>query len=277
MIVDPEARALFRRVILQSGSFGRPPPSRAQAAEIGATFVRLLDDDPLSAPPAKLVATTGALARQMAKFAETNPPFMPLIERPATQEDLRAEIAAASPGLDVLIGTTREEVHAFFAANPAMESPPADAVAARFAPAGGIEPFRARRPGASVMDLLSDLGTQDTFAHPSMRLAAAMTGAAVHAYQFDWAPQGSRFKAAHCIELPFVFGTLPAWPGAGMLEGGEPAVMGALSAVLRAHWGAFVRDGNAALPWPAYEPGQRMTMVYGDLCGPMGNPMGLTA
>ena len=281
MIVDPAARPLFRRVILQSGSFGRPPPSRAQAAEIGAMFVALLDDDPRTAPPSKLIAAQGALARQLAKFAETNPPFMPLIEEPTDQAALLAGIAAASSELEVLIGTTRDEVHAFFAANPAMANPPADAVAARFAAltgdAGGIDAYRQRRPGGSVMDLLSDLGTNDTFAWPSMRLAAAISaaGGAVHAYQFDWAPAGSRFKACHCIELPFVFGTLPAWPGAGMLQGGDPAFMAALSALMRGHWGAFVRDGNAALAWPGYEKQRRMTMVYDEICGPVGDPMGL--
>ena len=277
MITDPAVRPLFRRAILQSGSFGRPPPSRAQAAEIGATFAALLADDPRTAAPAKLIAAQGALARHLAKFAETNPPFMPLIEHPATQQERRAAIATAAADLEILIGTTRDEVHAFFAANPAMANPPEDAVAARFGTQAKLEAYRHRRPGASLMDLLSDLGTNETFAHPSMHLAAAIAsaGGQVHAYQFDWTPPGSRFKACHCIELPFMFGTIPAWPDAGMLHGGDPAIMAALSAQMRNHWGAFIRGGNAALPWPGYDPKRRMTMVYGDICAPMGDPLGL--
>ena len=73
------------------------------------------------------------------------------------------------------------------------------------------------------MEWLADVTSDHTFLWPAMRLAGAMAaqGAAVQAYQFDWAPPASRFKACHCIELPFVFGNLDAWPGAGMLDGGD--------------------------------------------------------
>ena len=281
MIMDPAARPLFRRTVLQSGSFGRPPLTRDQSAEIGAAFLQLLDGDPRTVPAAKLVAAQGALARARAKFADTNPPFMPILETPMDQPALHAAIADSAGDLDVLIGTTREEVHAFFAANAEMANPPAEAVAERFAALAGdanaIEAYRHRRPGASVMDLLSDLGTNDTFGWPSMRLAQAISarGGHVHAYQFDWAPPQSRFKACHCIELPFVFGTFDAWPGAEMLRGGDPAMMAALSATMRATWGGFVRDGSHALAWPPYEAQRRMTMVFGEICAPVGDPMGL--
>ena len=283
MVMDPAARPLFRRTILQSGSFGRTPLTRDQSAEIGAAFLQLLDGDPRTIPPAKLVEAQGALARARAKFADTNPPFMPILETTMDQPALHAAIADAAGDLDVLIGTTREEVHAFFAASPAMADPPADAVAERFATLAGdanaIGAYRARRPGASVMDLLSDLGTNDTFGWPSMRLAQALSerGGHVHAYQFDWAPPHSRFKACHCIELPFVFGTFDAWPDAEMLHGGNPAMMAALSATVRAIWGSFIRDGSQALAWPGYEATRRMTMVLGEICAPVGDPMGLAA
>ena len=73
------------------------------------------------------------------------------------------------------------------------------------------------------MDWLADVTSDHTFLWPAMRLAGAMAaqGASVQAYQFEWAPPASRFKACHCIELPFVFGNLDAWPGAGMLDGGD--------------------------------------------------------
>jgi para-nitrobenzyl esterase len=278
MIADPEARKLFRRVILQSGGFGRPPLSRDEAAVIGHEFLGHLGADPREAPVAALLAAQGALARARARFAETTPPFMPLVESPMTEAALLDAIADAAGDLDVMIGTTRDEVHAFFAANPAMANPPEDAVRERFAfRESAMAEYRRRRPGGSVMDLLADLGTDQTFARPSWQLADAIAarGGRVHAYRFDWSPPRSRFQACHCIELPFVFGTLDAWADAPMLAGGEAAQMAALSAVLRAHWGGFVRDGAPGPSWPRYDPQGRLTMLFDDFCGAVGDPAGL--
>jgi hypothetical protein len=41
---------------------------------------------------------------------------------------------------------------------------------------------------------------------------------------------GPRFRACHCIALPFAFGTFPAWPDAAMREGADMAQMQALGA-----------------------------------------------
>ena len=169
LIADPAARPLFRRAILQSGGFGRGPLSREEASEIGEQFVRLLDIDPHASdaaaamrevPPARLVEAHGKLARSRASFAETTPPFMPISDAPMTSAELIGAIANGAGDLDVIIGATRDEVHAFFAADPAMANPADDAVAETFArvcgTADAMERYRARRPGGSVMDLLAD-------------------------------------------------------------------------------------------------------------------------
>jgi para-nitrobenzyl esterase len=290
LITDPDAKKLFRRVILQSGGFGRAPLTREEAAEIGAAFVRLLDIDPAGANtaehmravrPEKIIAAQGALARTRAKFAETTPPFMPLVETAMDQAGLIATIAEHASGLDVMIGTTRDEVHAFFAANPAMTDAPEDAVRERFAElagdAGALEHYRRRRPGGTNMDALADLVTDHTFGWPSMRLAEAFAarGVPVHAYRFDWAPPKSQFQACHCIELPFMFGTFGAWSDAAMIRGGDGPKMAALSAIMRAHWGFFVRGGTPGPSWPRYDVERRTTMIFGEVCGPVGDPAGL--
>jgi para-nitrobenzyl esterase len=290
MIADPTARTLFRAAILQSGGFGRPPLSREEAVEIGRDYVRLVGIDPAAkdaaalmraVPIAQLIAAQGALARSRARFAETTPPFMPLVDTPMTEAALLDMIAAGVGDLAVLIGSTRDEVHAFYAANPAMAEPPEDAVRSRFAALAGsadaIEAYRRRRPGGAAMDLLADLGTDHTFGWPSLRLADAIAarGGHVHAYRFDWAPPRSPFKACHCIELPFSFGTLDAWHDAAMLRGGDPAQMAPLSAMLRAHWGHFVRAGAPGPSWPRYDGQARLTMLFDEVCGVVGDPSGM--
>ncbi len=279
LIMDADARSLFRAAIVQSGSFGRPPLTEVEAAATASAFMRLLDIDPDGADaPASLRATPvsallqaqSALAKQMARFGETNPPFMPVLPKAMHQQELFSEIAAAARGLPVLIGATREEVHAFYAADPAMRDPPEEQVAARFAELGADPAaWRARRPAGTAMDLLADLASERTFLGPAWQLAAtlAAAGSELFAYRFDWAPQASPFRACHCIELPFVFGTFQAW-GAPMLRGGEAASMAALSARMRRSWIGFVRDLSPAcegLDWPTWSGGARPLMHLDDV------------
>jgi len=294
LIIDARARKLFHRVILQSGGFGRDPLTRDQARATGAQVLRAAGLDPdapdllsrLRAVPAEaLVAATGTVARANARFAETNPPFMPTVAAPMTQSDLFAAIARDAAGLQVLIGATHDEIHAFFASNPAMRDPDWTASAQRFAALAqrpdAMERYRARRPGGVLMDWLADLVSDHTFLWPTMRLASALSdaGVATQAYQFDWAPQGSPFRACHCIELPFVFGNFAQWPEAGMLQGGDAAEMDGLSSVIRRAWTAFARTGDAALPelaWPRYDTARRRTMRLDRCCEVAGDPAGLS-
>lgn len=293
LIIDPRARPLFHRAILQSGGFGRDPLTRAEGEAIGAEVLRAAGLDPdapdlldrLRATPVDaLLAATGKVAQARARFAETNPPFMPTVAAPMTQAELFAAIARDASGLQVLIGATHDEIHAFFASNPAMANPDWTASAQRFAALAkrpdGMERYKARRPGGNLMDWLADLVSDHTFLWPTMRLADALAeaGVATQAYRFDWTPQGNKFRACHCIELPFVFGNFAQWPEAGMLMGGEAAEMDGLSANIRAAWTAFVRTGDAGraeLPWPRYDAARRRTMLLDAVCAVAGDPAGL--
>jgi len=257
------------------------------AAARAEKFLQLLDIDPQSADALarlraidvpRLLAAQGVLARANARFAQTMPPFMPVLPSAMTQPEMLGAIADGADGKAVLVGATADEVHAFFAADPAMENPPPDAMAARFGDAAALARYRARRPGAGAMDLLADLGTDETFLQPAMRLAEAIAtrGGNAHAYLFDWAPPASRFRACHCIELPFVFGTFAAWRDAPMLAGGDAAQMADLSAAMRRAWIAFAQTGDPAhdaLPaWPRHDADRRPTMRFGARIGVAGNP-----
>jgi len=293
LLADPRANPLFHRAILQSGGFGRAPLSLAEAYVTGAQVIREAGLDPdapdilaqlRDIPVDTLLAATGAVARATAGFAQTNPPFMPTTPHPMTQAELFAAIAAGAQGKQILIGATHDEIHAFFASNPAMHDPDWTASAKRFAELArrpdAMERYKARRPGGTLMDWLADLVSDHTFLWPTMRLAETLAAAGVptQAYQFDWAPHASPFRACHCIELPFVFGNFAQWPDAGMLQGGDAAEMDGLSAIVRRAWTAFARSGNAALPelpWPNYDATERRTMVLNAVCAVMGDPAGL--
>jgi para-nitrobenzyl esterase len=275
---------------MQSGGFGRGAYTSAMATQRADQFLRLLDIDPQSSDAlarlravevTRLLAAQADLARANARFAQTMPMFMPVLPSAMTQQAMLAAMADGLDGKPVLIGATADEVHAFYAADPTMQDPPENTVLERFGGAVELARYRARRPGGSAMDLLADLGTDDTFLLPAMRLAEAIAqrGGSAYAYVFDWTPPASRFRSCHCVDLPFVFGTLDAWPDAEMLAGGDMVQMQALSAAIRRSWVAFVRGGDPSQdllpPWPRYDDQRRWTMRLGARNAVLGDPAGL--
>ena len=288
-LLTSEARGLFHRAILLSAPASLRPLRSEEAAGYAEQLLARLAIPLASAaeglrsvPVDRLLEAQVAVSRAAARFADIAPPFVPVFDALA---DVGAFIAAAArgaaaAGIDLLLGTTREEMGAFFAPDPAMAAPDPAAVAARFAALGGdIEVYRARRPGGGLRDLLGDLVTDCSFLFPSLALADAVTalGRRVWAYQFNWSAPGNRFGACHCIDLPFVFGT--PWPDAAMLEGGDAAEIAALSKTIRGAVAAFARVGDPSsdgLPWPPYRPPDRKTMCYGPVTGVIGDLAGLS-
>ena len=267
----------FRRAVLLSPPPAWAPLSEAEATERGRQFVAELGADPGEAPVERVLEAQGRMLRAMARFGEILVPFLPMVDGVNTEAAFiaRTAQAAAERGIELIIGTTRDEMMAFFAVDPAMQDPELGAVAACFARLAGsgdaIEAYRWRRPGASVAWLVSDVATDHLFRSPSLRLADAVAGRGgrVFMYRFDWGP--SRFGACHCIELPFVFGTTESW-AAPMLSGGDPNEMRALSELVRGMITGFARTGRpaSALPWPAYEREAGWTMVFDTVVGVMG-------
>lgn len=243
LLPRPDLRRLVSRVILMSGAFGRGHRDAAARAAIGQRFCELLDDDPTAAPLPALLAAQGKLACELASFGQTMPPFWP---DPPGGGDFLAAVAEAAGGMAVMIGTTREEVHAFYAADPAMADPPPEAaehLAARLG--GSLAAARAARPDGSTLDWLADLGTEALFAAPGRALAAGMAaaGARVFRFRFDAAPT-ARWRACHCIDLPFAFGNHAAWREAPMLGGMDAATFERISAPLRRAITGFAHDGD---------------------------------
>ena len=292
LLIMKETEGLFRRAIVQSGT-PRRGLAAAEATRRAERLMELLGIDPQAAdgperlraaPVEEMIPVQMTIARENASFAGTEPAFPPVFDDFGSVESFCARIAAAATarGVDVMLGTTQDEMHAFFVPDPAMADPDPQEVAAKFVELTGsvdaIEAYRRRRPGGSLRDLLSDLMADDRFHHPILHLSEqlAAAGCAVFLYRFDWAPPGSAWGACHCIELPFVFGTRAAW-NAPMLAGGDPAQMDALSATTMAAWTRFARTGNPSLPdlpWPAYEPAARCTMRFGPATGCVGDLAG---
>jgi para-nitrobenzyl esterase len=227
LLLHDETRGLFRRILLQSPPLGLRT-GRARMTRLMVKAAGVLDPavpvDTLF--PAQIKA--GAIGRRFGFHAGmpfgTQYGHAPLPE----EEDAEAGWRSAAPGLDVLIGWTAEETALFGYGSPVFRTLFSAPVIGR--------PFRR---------WLVRITTDAVYRRECRHLAAllAESGAQVTEYELDWRPHGSPMGAAHAVELPLLFPS-PAWRGAGLIGGEEPASLVETGRTLRDAWGAFARTGQ---------------------------------
>jgi para-nitrobenzyl esterase len=281
LLMRPTSRGLFHRIILQSGPLGAPPRSAADAtlladgllSELGIATSPGALQRLQQVPVAALLKAQGAVAQRLAAESQHKGrallPIGPVADGTILPKraDYDAALKDAAGHVDVLIGTTREEMAIFFAANPAMQN----LQSAPLAP-DELARLQARRAGGTPAQLFADFVGERTFVAGSLAWAerAAAAGRRTFVYQFDWSSPDRRLAACHCLDLPFVFGTREAFATAPMLAGADAREIDALSAVMRASWIAFARTGDPshrALPsWPAFDERRRATMHFAEVC-----------
>ncbi|MFC0599885.1 carboxylesterase/lipase family protein [Streptomyces palmae] len=268
LLTQDGARGLFRRAILQSGAchhFLRP----ASADRIAAHLAAKLGIEPTAeafgaVPLTELLPAQGALRAEMAAcpdpelWGEAVLNIMPF-------EPVAPELSLPGPdlGVDLLIGSNREEYRLFLVPTERLDAFPEERLRG-MAAAYGLDPdqalpvYRATRPTASPGELLDAVATDWFYRLPAVRLAEAVPGSYV--YEFAWrSPQyGARLGACHALELPFVFDRLHDPAYAAMLGPRPPQAVA--DAVHRA-WVAFARTGDPG--WPAYDTATRATMAFG--------------
>lgn len=270
LLLDPEARSLFERAILQSPMLAQPPVTRTAAERRGERYLALLDADPSTASVPQLLDAQAKLTRAWVGDGAVWPPFAPNLPEAMTATSFTDAIADAAMDKAVLIGWTRGEFGAFFGADPVMQALDAGGASARVRAIAGdasaIEPYRGS--GARPVDWLADFLCDHVFALPSQRFGAALAarGGKVWSYRFDWAPPDTPFKACHCLDLPFIFGNWDsAWREAPMLAGGDPEEMTTLSRAMQRAWIDFVRDGDPG--WPARGADEETYMRFDRVSG----------
>jgi para-nitrobenzyl esterase len=293
LMTMPSARGLFRRAIMQSTPFGRMARTLEDSQRIGRRLLEVLGLKPDQAaelktlPAAKFLAAQGELARLEKKFADALAPFWPVVDGDILPSPAAHALkVGAGAEIDVMIGTTREEMAAFYCIDKEIESASAAAVEGVFAAVFKTnhqryyDEFRRMRASGTNAALLGDLMSDAMFRIGSLRMAEwrADQGHPTYVYQFDWqSPAG--FEACHCIEIPFVFNNFSAWTQSPMLKGANPAETAGLAEAMHGAWIAFARNGkpdHARLPaWPPYRREDRMTMRFDSMIGPVSDLAGL--
>jgi para-nitrobenzyl esterase len=268
LIASPLARGLFRRAIVQSGhgSMVRSIAVAARLVEAAASLLRVSADaegfrrcsteqcaqavDAVSRPEIRMDLRDAA-GRDAAYGLSR---FLPVFGDDVLPEPPLAALAkGAGAGIDLLIGTNREEMNIYLVPTGVRQN--IDAATARAmlgasAPRApqilsdyGIE--RGQRPGDALSAALTDL----VFRLPARQFAAAHRGR-THLYEFGWRSPAcnGELGACHALELPFVFKSLDTCRGPRGIVGMDPPEE--LAQLAHKVWVDAVTYGEFS--WPEY-------------------------
>lgn len=229
----PETDGLFESAWIMSPSIGRGNHKKADAHRIAKTLLsaagcrvdtdlETLREDALGLSVKEiLLATDAAFKAHGKEFGGMlfKPVDDALFEPAAVIE--KSVAGAKRKNLRIILGTTLNETLAF----SDDRSP------------------EALKHLAKVQDARFDT--------PALEYVRALNNAGVPArkYRFDWEAPGSIYGACHCIDLPFLFGTFPAWKSP-MLAGGNPERMAALWKRFSGEFIRFVRGEEPS--WPLF-------------------------
>jgi para-nitrobenzyl esterase len=278
LLATPQAKGLFRRAIIQSGS-GTGAFTPEQAQRVTATTAAALGVEPTveafaGIPDERFLEVLPALAGLDLRTGTATDPLAGLSPFSLVLPVQPADGLGDGPARDVdlLIGANTEEGHLYLVPQGHLESSTeADvlAIAARVSadPETEVAAHREALPNASPGELRSAVLGKALFGAGTARMAQAhaqISGGRTHVYSFGYRSTAlnGRLGAAHTVELPFVFDIAdrPWLHGDTGLLGPDP-VPGDLAARVHTAWVAFAGTGNPG--WAAYDPGQPVAEILG--------------
>jgi para-nitrobenzyl esterase len=276
LLGTPRARGLFQRAILQSGAatWGLElDDAQAKTATLmGELGIERGDRNAWIATPVDTILAAAGVLGLGGAGESTSLPFAPVHDGVVLpQAPLDAIAAGSAAGVEVLCGTNRDEMTLFNLMDPGISTLTDAGLLARVVPRFAdlaqsvIDGYRAAAPDASIQDLWTAIATDALFRIPGLRLVEAqLAHAPTFVYLFTWQSPafGGALKAAHAMEIPFVFDALDQ-PGVAMLTGDGPDRQ-PIADRMHAAWIAFARTGSPqtdAIPaWPRYDTDHRPTM-----------------
>lgn len=279
IVEAPDARGLFRRAIIQSGS-GTAGFTHEQAAIVNAAVGKALEVEPSAAgmrelADEQLVDVLPQLAGLDLTTKDAHDPLgaitpfsVVLGRQPA---DAVAEGGRSIVGL--LTGSNLEESRLYLAPfHNLEESTDAEVrgTAARFHPDPDrlVQAYRSAMPAATTAELRVALLGDGMFGTGTRRFADAHAGtnsAPTFLYEFTWRSNAlnGQLGSCHLMELPFVFdrADLPALHGPAALLG-TTAPPADLASRMHQAWVRFATDGDPG--WPTYTPRSPMVALIGE-------------
>jgi para-nitrobenzyl esterase len=276
LMAMPQARGLFHRAIVESGSH-LEGLTQEEATRHAIALLTALELRPSDAAKLHSVSTDHLLQALKGLMAQPSPPnFSPVVDHHRLPSGPWLPNApAVSANVPLLVGTTRTETTALIGTGDPSTFSLSDAglrdkltrwVGERDVDAV-IAQFRGLMPKAAPSDLFFAITTDRRVRQQAWTQAekkAAQGGAPVFLYELDWPTpvEGGKWRSPHSLDLAFVFDNV-AKSESMVGTGPEPQMM---ADQMSSAWLAFARTGDPNTPtlphWPPFQAQERATMVF---------------
>ena len=289
LMAMPSAKGLFHKAVNQSGAFRTGSLAADITRSVTAEILKELDLDASEADALQTIpfdqlsaAGTKAIQTVSTRLREEGRPvpgfglnWGPSVDGDVIPHDTYSnETLELSKDIPLLIGTVKNEFMASLQAGLAngTEEEVMNYIQNRFG--DNADAFIAAVRKAYPEDTRpSDLIDVDVLFRPgAVEMANIKSevagGAPVYMYLFTWQSPvfDGKYKALHCMELPFVFNNIARCES---MTGGGPEAY-ALAEKVSAAWVNFARSGNPSHPglpeWPAYNTQNTATMHFNNTC-----------
>ncbi len=278
LLSSPLAKGLFRRAILQSpaalAQYDAALASRVAESLLAFYGVQNSRDAVAALPPEKLLSFPAFIAAQNKKpewcrmLGGNIALFKPWYDGKVLEKrpvDAIAEGAARD--VDILAGSNEEEWRWYTVPNGAIDRLGESAVRSftdsTGLPAGIAESYRKAGRGQTPGELFTALQSDFIFRMPANKVLESQkkAGGKAWAYSFAWKSDASngRLRAAHSVELPFVFKTLHKNSMRVKNTVGQTPPE-ALAEAMHSAWVRFAVHGDPG--WTPFDLKSRMTMRF---------------
>lgn len=249
LLARDDSRALIRRAIIESGPLQAQTPEKA--GRVSAQLAKRLGVRPDRDAFAALTPEQLLDARKAQSAGSS-----PLGGAPGFQFAIDPESLPRSPhevlgSIDtpLLIGSNTDEYRLWFPPEALAGISELKLQVARLLsriPRRAVTAYRSAFPGASTGEVFGQLVTDMMLRAPLSRVAAARQET-THVYEFAWPSPVRDLRAAHALELGFVFDRLRDEEALRMAGPDAPQE---LATEMNAAWIGFVTSGDPG--WPAY-------------------------
>ncbi|TXK19939.1 carboxylesterase/lipase family protein [Homoserinibacter sp. GY 40078] len=255
----PDSRELIVGAIIESGPLDADPPKRAGRAS--AAIAQHLGIRPTreafsAVPPQDLIRARAELNRGGSLLSGSTASFSLALD-PATLPQAPRDALVDFPH-PILIGTNTDEYRIWFRPESLEKIRGLTAVAGRLAlriSARAAREARAAFPDANPGEVLGQLLGEKLVRAPATRLARTRR-TPTYVYEFAWQSPVRDLRAAHAVELGFVFDALDTDDAVALGGTDAPAD---LAREMHAAWVRFIRTGDPG--WPRFDT-DRITQVW---------------
>lgn len=249
LLSRPDTAGIPAAAIIESGPLDAAPLARAERVTRAlAKRLRV----PATAEGFRSVTPRALLDARRDQSAGSTPlsgtPGYTLAVDPDTLPVSPAQ-ALRSIRIPLIIGTNTDEYRLWFTPDELARISPLKLTLARLVariPRLAVTRYREALPGATPGELLGQVITDRILRAPAVRMADART-AATYVYEFAWPSPVRGLRAAHALEIGFVFDRLAADDSVVMVGRDAPQP---LADRVHGDWVRFLRTGDPG--WPTF-------------------------